>query len=32
MVQSLLGGSLGAIDLFAPAKKMLAEQMMYGWR
>lgn len=30
--QSVLGLGLSAIDLFAPAKKMLAEQMMYGWR
>ncbi len=30
--QSLLGASLGAIDLLKPAKEMLAEQMMFGWR
>lgn len=30
--QGLLGASLGAIDLLKPAKEMLAEQMMFGWR
>ena len=30
--QSLLGAGLGFIDLIAPAKKILAEQMMFGWR
>ena len=30
--QSLLGLGLGAVDLIAPAKKLLAEQMMFGWR
>jgi 2-octaprenyl-6-methoxyphenol hydroxylase len=30
--QGLLGASLSAIDSFKPAKKMLAEQMMFGWR
>ena len=30
--QGLLGASLGVIDSFKPAKKMLAEQMMFGWR
>ncbi|MBC3918060.1 FAD-dependent monooxygenase [Undibacterium sp. CY18W] len=30
--QTLLGMGLGALDLIKPAKKMLAEQMMYGWR
>jgi 2-octaprenyl-6-methoxyphenol hydroxylase len=30
--QSLLGTGLGLIDLIAPAKKQLAEQMMFGWR
>lgn len=30
--QGLLGASLGAIDLVKPAKEMLAEQMMFGWR
>jgi 2-octaprenyl-6-methoxyphenol hydroxylase len=30
--QSLLGAGLAAIDLISPAKKMLAEQMMFGWR
>jgi 2-octaprenyl-6-methoxyphenol hydroxylase len=30
--QGLLGASLSAIDSFKPAKRMLAEQMMFGWR
>lgn len=30
--QSLLGLSLGVIDIVAPAKRLLAEQMMFGWR
>ncbi|WP_019139480.1 UbiH/UbiF/VisC/COQ6 family ubiquinone biosynthesis hydroxylase [Noviherbaspirillum massiliense] len=30
--QSALGLSLGLIDAFAPAKRVLAEQMMFGWR
>src|SRR5450830_1444335 len=30
--QALLGLSLGLIDVAAPAKRMLAEQMMFGWR
>jgi 2-octaprenyl-6-methoxyphenol hydroxylase len=30
--QSLLGATLGVIDLIGPAKKLLAEQMMFGWR
>jgi len=30
--QGLLGVSLGLIDGFKPAKKILAEQMMFGWR
>lgn len=30
--QSVLGAGLGLIDLLAPAKKQLAEQMMFGWR
>ena len=30
--QSLLGLGLGTLDLIAPAKKLLAEQMMFGWR
>ena len=30
--QGLLGASLGVIDLLKPAKEMLAEQMMFGWR
>ncbi|MBV8635407.1 MAG: 2-octaprenyl-6-methoxyphenyl hydroxylase, partial [Burkholderiaceae bacterium] len=32
LTQGMLGASLGAIDLFKPAKEMLAEQMMFGWR
>jgi 2-octaprenyl-6-methoxyphenol hydroxylase len=30
--QQLLGFSLGLLDFFPPAKRALAEQMMYGWR
>ncbi len=30
--QSLLGASLGLIDAFAPAKRLLADQMMFGRR
>jgi 2-octaprenyl-6-methoxyphenol hydroxylase len=30
--QTLLGLSLGFIDLFKPGKRVLAEQMMFGWR
>lgn len=30
--QGLLSVSLSAIDGFKPAKRMLAEQMMFGWR
>jgi len=30
--QSMLGLSLGLIDAFAPAKRLLAEQMMFGQR
>lgn len=30
--QALLGLSLGLIDIAAPAKRLLAEQMMFGWR
>ncbi|MEY4369236.1 MAG: hypothetical protein RL564_1186, partial [Pseudomonadota bacterium] len=30
--QQLLGFSLGLLDFFPPAKRSLAEQMMYGWR
>jgi len=30
--QTLLGLSLGLIDVTAPAKRLLAEQMMFGWR
>ncbi len=32
VMQSLLGLSLSAVDLLPPVKKMLAEQMMFGWR
>ncbi|HEX7644418.1 MAG TPA: FAD-dependent monooxygenase [Burkholderiaceae bacterium] len=32
LTQGLLGASLGAIDLLKPAKEILAEQMMFGWR
>jgi 2-octaprenyl-6-methoxyphenol hydroxylase len=30
--QALLGLGLGALDIVTPAKKLLAEQMMFGWR
>jgi 2-octaprenyl-6-methoxyphenol hydroxylase len=30
--QRLLGLSLGVLDFLPPAKRALAEQMMYGWR
>lgn len=30
--QRLLGLSLGALDFLPPAKRVLAEQMMFGWR
>ncbi len=30
--QSLLGMSLGMIDLMPPARRALSEQMMFGWR
>ena len=30
--QTLLGAGLGLVDAFKPAKRALAEQMMYGWR
>lgn len=30
--QSLLGLGLGALDMIKPAKRVLAEQMMFGWR
>ena len=30
--QSLLGLSLGMIDLMPPARRALSEQMMFGWR
>lgn len=32
LVQGLLGVSLCAVDLLPPVKKLLAEQMMFGWR
>lgn len=32
LTQTLLGAGLGVLDLLAPAKKALAEQMMFGWR
>ena len=30
--QTLLGLSLGLVDVFAPAKHLIAQQMMFGWR
>lgn len=30
--QTLLGAGLGFVDAIKPAKRALAEQMMYGWR
>jgi len=30
--QTLLGLGLGLLDGIAPARKLLAEQMMFGWR
>lgn len=30
--QSLLGLSLGGLDLFRPARHLIAEHMLYGWR
>jgi 2-octaprenyl-6-methoxyphenol hydroxylase len=30
--QTVLGASLGLVDLLKPAKRALAEQMMFGWR
>lgn len=30
--QTLLGLGLGALDMVKPAKRILAEQMMFGWR
>jgi 2-octaprenyl-6-methoxyphenol hydroxylase len=30
--QTLLGATLGLVDAIAPAKRALAEQMMFGWR
>ena len=30
--QTLLGLGLGALDMVKPAKRMLASQMMFGWR
>jgi 2-octaprenyl-6-methoxyphenol hydroxylase len=32
LLQTLLSASLGAIDAFKPAKRALAEQLMFGWR
>jgi 2-octaprenyl-6-methoxyphenol hydroxylase len=32
VLQRLLGASLGVLDLVPPARRALAEQMMYGWR
>lgn len=32
LLQSLLGLSLGMIDLLPPARRALSEQMMFGWR
>jgi len=32
LTQSLLGVSLGALDVLKPMKDLLAGQMMYGWR
>lgn len=32
LMQGLLGMSLCAVDLLPPVKKLLAEQMMFGWR
>jgi 2-octaprenyl-6-methoxyphenol hydroxylase len=32
LAQTLLGMSLGLIDVAAPAKRVLAEQMIFGWR
>lgn len=32
LTQDLLGASLGVIDVFPPAKRVLAEQMMFGTR
>ena len=32
LTQDLLGLSLGLIDVLPPAKRLLAEQMMFGWR
>jgi hypothetical protein len=29
---TLLGASLGIVDSFKPAKRILAEHMMFGWR
>lgn len=31
-VQTLLGLSLGLLDIMTPAKRLLAERMMFGWR
>ncbi|CAN5736083.1 UbiH/UbiF/VisC/COQ6 family ubiquinone biosynthesis hydroxylase [soil metagenome] len=32
LTQAVLGLGLGVVDMLAPAKKMLAQQMMFGWR
>ena len=32
IAQTLLGLGLGALDLSKPGKRLLAEQMIYGWR
>ncbi|MFZ6813909.1 FAD-dependent monooxygenase [Undibacterium sp. Rencai35W] len=32
LTQSMLGLGLGLLDIIKPAKKILAEQMMFGWR
>ena len=32
LTQTMLGASLGMVDLLKPAKRALAEQMMFGWR
>lgn len=32
LTQGMLGLSLGLFDVLRPAKKVLAEQMMFGWR
>lgn len=32
LTQSIFGLGLGLLDIVQPAKKLLAEQMMFGWR